>query len=265
KRAAEYWPKALPLAFAHFVAPLDELREHHGMRRTGGLLEALVDADYTLYPDVPELCPTAKLPPNHRYLGPILWSAPADLPLIPPGLAGDKPLVYVTVGSSGRGAALTAFLRVIAEFPVTAVVATGGRFEIEKPPPNVVVVRFAPGAELARRASFVVTNGGASTSYQALAEGKPVLGLPSNLDQYLAMTAIERAHAGRLVRSGEATPTALRRALVELLESERLREGARAVARDFARWDCHARFEGLLQEVFPELRKESRHESALLA
>lgn len=263
KRATQYWPKALPLAFAHFVAPLDELRAHHGMPRSGGLLEALGDGDFTLYPDVPELCPTRDLPAAHRYLGPILWSPPVPPPLIPPELAGDRPLVYVTVGSSGPRSGLDALLRVIGEFPVTALVATAGRFEIEKPPPNVVVVRFTPGAEVARRASFVVTNGGASTSYQALAEGKPVLGLPSNLDQYLAMTAIERAHAGRLVRSGEATPTAVRRALVELLESDQLRRGAAAVANAFSNWDCHSRFDALLREIFPTPAKESLHEGAL--
>jgi UDP:flavonoid glycosyltransferase YjiC (YdhE family) len=263
KRATQFWPKALPLAFAHFVAPIDHVRKRHGLRPTGGMLEALVEADHTLYPDVPELCPTRDLPRSHRYLGPIGWSPPLAMPEVVARLSPEEPLVYVTLGSSGRPAGLEAVLRVIGEFPVQVVLATAGRFELPSPPPNVHVVPFAPGAELAERASFVVTNGGASTSYQGLAAGKPVLGVPSNLDQYLAMTAIERAGAGRLVRSGEATPRAMREALGELLESEHLREGARAVGRAFARADCHERFGAFLEEVLSSKGERSPNVSAL--
>ncbi|HEX6274530.1 MAG TPA: nucleotide disphospho-sugar-binding domain-containing protein, partial [Polyangiaceae bacterium] len=193
---------------------------------------------------------------------PVPWSPALSPSELDAGFPSDRPLVYVTIGSSGRHAGLEAVLRVIGEFPVNAILSTAGRFEVARPPPNVHVVRYAPGAEIARRASFVVTNGGASTSYQALAEGKPVLGLPSNLDQYLAMTAIERAGAGRLVRCGAATPRAVRDAFTELLQSESLREGASAVAQAFARFDCHARFDAWLDEVFDEKEKEVRDEIA---
>ena len=255
ERAARYWPKAMPLAFAHFVAPLDAVRKGRGLPPSGGLLEALVDGDFTLYPDVPELCPTHGLPATHRYLGPIPWSPPLTAPELGESFRPDWPLVYVCIGSSGRHAGLEAVLRVIGEFPVNAILSTAGRFEVNHPPSNVHVVKFAPGADIARRATFVVTNGGASTSYQALAEGKPVLGVPSNLDQYLAMTAIERARAGRLVRCGEATPRAMREAFAELLESERLREGARTIALAFARADCHERFSAWLEEALAGERK----------
>jgi UDP:flavonoid glycosyltransferase YjiC (YdhE family) len=265
ERARRYWPRALPLAFAHFVAPLDDLRKRHGLPPSGGMLEALSDADFTLYPDIPELCPTRDLPGTHAYLGHVPWSPRIAMPDFDELLAGDRPLIYVTIGSSGRHAALEAVLRVISEFPVTALLSTAGRFELHDPPPNVRVVRYAPGAEIARRSSFVITNGGASTSYQSLAEGKPVLGVPSNLDQYLAMTAIERASAGRLVRSGEATPRAMRAALAELLESESLQQGARDVARAFSRMDCDERFDRWLEAVLVMNRKETPRESSLLS
>jgi len=256
QRATRYWPKALPVAFTHFTAPLDELRKRHGLAPSGGLLEALTDADHTLYPDVPELCPTRDLPEKHRYLGPIPWSPRVPMPELPEHFGKGRPLVYVTIGSSGRYTALQAVMRVIGELPLNAVLATAGRFELTDPPSNVHVVSFAPGADMARSAACVVTNGGASTSYQAIMEGKPVLGIPSNLDQYLAMTAIERAGAGRLVRSGEATPRALRAAFVELLESERLREGAQRMSAAFKRVNCHERFQTWLEEVLASKRKE---------
>ena len=250
KRAAEYFPRALPLVFAHFVAPLDAVRKRYGLAPSGGLLQALAAGDFTLYPDVAELCPTRNAPSTHRYLGPVPWSPPLALPDFFREFDPDVPLVYVTLGSSGRYAGLAAVLRVIGEFPVQAVVSTAGRFELRDVPPNVRVARYVPGDLVARASRFVITNGGASTSYQALAEGKPVLGVPSNLDQYLAMTAIERASAGRLVRSGEATPASVRAAFTELLTSAELRSGAERVARAFAAADCHQRFDAFLGEIF---------------
>jgi UDP:flavonoid glycosyltransferase YjiC (YdhE family) len=256
KRAAEYFPRALPLVFAHFVAPLDAVRKRYGLPPSGGLLQALTAGDFTLYPDVPELCPTRNAPSTHRYLGPVPWSPELPLPDFFADFEADVPLVYVTLGSSGRYAGLEAVLRVIGEFPVQALVATAGRFELDDVPPNVRVARYVPGALVARASRFVITNGGASTSYQALAEGKPVLGVPSNLDQYLAMTAIERASAGRLVRSGEATPGSVRAAFTELLTSNALRSGAERVASAFAAADCHQNFDALLSQVFGTDKKE---------
>lgn len=256
KRAAEYFPRALPLVFAHFVAPLDAVRKRYGLPPSGGLLQALAAGDFTLYPDVPELCPTRDAPGTHRYLGPVPWSPELPLPEFFRDFDPDVPLVYVTLGSSGRYAGLEAVLRVIGEFPVQAVVSTAGRFELKAVPENVRVARYVPGALVARASRFVITNGGASTSYQALAEGKPVLGVPSNLDQYLAMTAIERVSAGRLVRSGEATPASVRAAFTELLTSTELRDGAQRVARAFAAADCHQRFDAFLSDVFATNTKE---------
>lgn len=256
KRAAAYLPRALPLVFAHFVAPLDAVRKRYGLPPSGGLLEALSAGDFTLYPDVPMLCPTRAAPSSHRYLGHIPWSPALPLPDFFREFDPDVPLVYVTLGSSGRYAGLEAVLRVIGEFPVNAVVSTAGRFELRDVPPNVRVAPYVPGAVVARASRFVITNGGASTSYQALAEGRPILGVPSNLDQYLAMTAIERASAGRLVRSGEATPTTVRAAFTELLTSTALHRGAERVARAFAAVDCHQRFDALLNEIFGIQTKE---------
>jgi UDP:flavonoid glycosyltransferase YjiC (YdhE family) len=250
ERAARYFPRALPAVFAHFAKPIDAVRKRYGLPPSGGLLQAISAGDFTLYPDVPELCPTRDLPASHRYLGHIPWSPNVPLPRFLEELGANRPVVYITLGSSGRLSALDTVLRVIAELPVLGVISTAGRFELRDVPTNVRVERYLPGALVSRASSFVVTNGGASTSYQALAEGRPVLGIPSNLDQYLAMTAIERAGAGRLVRAGEATETAVRRAMNELLSSETLRTGAERIQQAFAGKPYDLNFAALLDEVF---------------
>jgi UDP:flavonoid glycosyltransferase YjiC (YdhE family) len=251
ERARRYFPQAMPRVFAHFAAPLNGLRQRHGLPPQS-LLEQLCFGDTVLYPDLPELCPVQGAPPNHRYLGAVPWSP--DLPLPPDLLAGDPafPLVYVTLGSSGDVAALGAVMAGLEGLPLRGVVATAARATPVRLPANFRVVDFVAGDELTRHARFVVTNGGSSTGYQALAVGVPVLGVPSNLDQYLAMDAITRAGAGVTLRSGSLTAKEVRRAAVQLLDDVEMQRGAAAWGRRFAAFDCHERFQGWLEEFFRE-------------
>jgi UDP:flavonoid glycosyltransferase YjiC (YdhE family) len=251
ERARRYFPQAMPRVFAHFAAPLNALRKRHGLPPQS-LLEQLCFGDSVLYPDLPELCPVEAAPPNHRYLGAVPWSP--DSPLPPDLLAGDPtwPLVYVTLGSSGDMGALGAVLAGLDGLPIRGVLATAARATPARVPSNFRVVDFVAGDELTRHARFVVTNGGSSTGYQALAAGVPVLGIPSNLDQYLAMEAITRVGAGVALRSGSLTAPEVRRAAVQLIDDVAIQRRAEEWGRRFATFDCHERFRGWLKEFFGE-------------
>ncbi len=246
--AARYCPLALPAAFRRFASPVNEVRKAFGLRPVPDLLHALTDGDFTLYPDLPELCPTIDLPAHHHYLGHVPWSPRVTLPVgFWSELAGSRPLVYVTLGSSGQTGVLPALLEAAESLPITLLLATAGRLAPRQLPSNVRAVDFVPGDVAARFARFVITNGGSTSGYQALAAGRPVLGLASNMDQYLAMTAIENAGAGLLLRAGDVTPAHLRSAMCALLESSLLHDCASALGRRFAAVDCHARFEHALE------------------
>lgn len=243
-----YFPVALPHVFDHFAAPVNALRKKYGLPPLGSLLEVLTAGDTTLYLDDPSLVPLrADAPSSHRFLGPVLWSPDVPLPasLEAPSVA---PLVYVTLGSSGRTDVLPVVLEALGEMNVRVVLATAGRVEPSNLPANVECFDFVPGAEVARRAALVVSNGGSTTSYQALAEGTPVLGLPSNFDQYLAMTAIERAGAGILVKARQATSTGVRDAVARLLGEPGFRLAAGVLADRSRHLDSGAAFRDYVVE-----------------
>lgn len=246
--AERYFPQALPKVFGHFAAPLNSLRKRHGLPEFETLSHQLCFGDSVLYPDVPELCPVAGAPASHHFLGAVQWSPELALPSSLEGEA-SLPLVYVTLGSSGDVAALPTVLEGLDGLPMRGVLATAGRAAPSRVPNNFVTADFVPGELLARQARFVVTNGGSSTGYQALAHGVPVLGIPSNLDQYLAMAAITQRGAGLMLRSGGLTRDQVRRAAVRLLEAPTIKAAAADVARHFAAYDCQKRFENWLSNL----------------
>lgn len=248
----QYFPTALPRVFQHFADPLNAARRQFGLRPVGSLLEVLTHADHTLYADDPWLTPVRGAPASHQFIGPVLWQP--DVSGVPevdalPEQTGERPLIYVTLGSSGAAELLPMIVGVLAQLPVTAILATAERAQLVGLPPNVIARSFVRGADVARRAQLVISNGGSSTGYQALSQGTPVLGLPSNLDQYLATEAIVRAGAGRSVKARRATPEALRSEIHSMLEDSALRDAARQVASRFRVLDAPSTFRAFVQRT----------------
>lgn len=221
---------ARPLAFALHARPLNQARRHFGLPPLPvDLRHAYTEADQVLYADVPELVPTRDLPENHHFLGPIAWSPRVPPPVWWAELPEDKPIVYVTLGSSGLAKRLPDILEALAPLPVSVVAASAGHTLPGSLPDNVWMSDFLPGDQAARRASVVICNGGSPTSYQGLAAGVPVIGLASNLDQYLNMNLIAEAGAGYLLRASSASLNEISAATRRCLDSETLRARARSI------------------------------------
>jgi UDP:flavonoid glycosyltransferase YjiC (YdhE family) len=246
----QYFPQAIPRVFRHFAEPLNAARKQHGLPPVGSLLEVLTHGDFTLYPDDPGLTPVHQAPASHHFIGPVQWQPDVSDDGLPLGAAaGEPPLVYVTLGSSGSAELLPMIVGVLADLPVTAVVATAGRARLRELPPQVVAREFVRGAEMARRARLVISNGGSTTGYQALSQGTPVLGLPSNFDQYLATEAIVHAGAGRSIKARRASPEVLRSAILSMLEVGELHAAAARVAARFAELDSASAFRAFVERA----------------
>ncbi|MET0286228.1 MAG: nucleotide disphospho-sugar-binding domain-containing protein [Polyangiales bacterium] len=244
--AAQYFPQAMPRVLQWFAAPVNALRKQYGLPPFGDLIDVMMHGDRVLFPDVPAITPLSTLQPNEQFLGPVLWE-----PALPPPEWWSRSLgaraVYVTMGSSGRNDRLPTVLKALTRLDLPLMVSSAGR-ELDVGS-NVLAAKYLPGSAAARRSAFVVCNGGSSTGYQALREGKPVLGIASNLDQYLAMTAVRDAGAGILLRSDSLHELAVVDAAQALLEDPRYALAAQRIAAELASHDCHARFESAISSL----------------
>ena len=182
-------------------------------------------------------------------LDPVTWSPPLPLPSWWTNIPQGIPLVYVTLGSSGQGALLPGVLRALASLPVTVLAATAGRVDLDAVPGNALVAAFLPGEEAARRSSLVICNGGSPTSQQALAAGVPVLGIASNLDQFLNMGGIEAAGAGQLLRTDRFDEQALCKTAEGLLASRAAADAAMRIAKLFQQYQPGVRLQAVLQQL----------------
>ena len=221
---------ARPAAFALHSRPLNRVRKRHGLADLGlSLPRVYTDADFVAYADAPGLFPISNLPATHRFIGPALWEPPVPFPRWWDELSEDRPMVYVTLGSSGQASLLPAVAQTLGTLDASVVIATAGRARLPALPPNAHVAEFMPGTQVARRAGVVVCNGGSLTCYQAFSAGVPVIGIVSNLDQFLNMQAVERIGAGLCLRADRFRPAELLRAVNRVLSDAGFRTRAERV------------------------------------
>jgi UDP:flavonoid glycosyltransferase YjiC (YdhE family) len=153
-----------------------------------------------------------------------------------------RPTAYVTLGSSGDVRCLRVAVEAVVAVGGQVLVATAGRVRLGNVGPHVFVANFLPGDLAAARADVVVSNGGSTTGYQALAAGRPLLGIPFNLDQYLFTQAVTQVGAGLAVRAGTADVDGVRVALSRLLAEPSFSAQARRLAADLDGADGPAAF-----------------------
>ena len=209
---------ARPLAFGMHCRPLNRIRREHGLPGLGNdLRRVYTDADHTLYADCERIFPTEHRPKSHRYLGPIVWSPPVPLPPWWHDLPADRPIIYLTLGSSGDPALTHRVIQALADLPITIAASMAGAAAPAGVPANVFTADYLPGTLAAARSRLVICNGGSPTSHQALAAGVPVLGIAANMDQFLNMRAISAVSAGHVIRADRVRPRELREQAVALM------------------------------------------------
>src|SRR3954447_2473547 len=162
--------------------------------------------------------------PVVRPIRPDRGSASAAPPAWVDALGVDRPVVYVTSGT--ELAAVTfpwrELFTVVSGLDLDAVATIGPHVDpvaLGAVPANVRVERFVPQADLLRRASVVISHGGAGTVLGAASHGRPQLVLPLFADQWENGVAVEGAGCGIVLEPDRRALEDIDRSLRALLHS----------------------------------------------
>lgn len=135
---------------------------------------SLFAADFNILPDLPALFPLEDLPPNYAYMGPLTWKG--DCNALDPSIVIDesKPLIYVSMGSSGNSDCLRILAEKLRASRYQTVITTGNVVESRElkgfERDGLYVRDFLPGDRVIRASSktLVICHGGIGTVYQAV-------------------------------------------------------------------------------------------------
>lgn len=173
----------------------------------------------------------AQLPPNVRYVGPVLddppWTEATPAP------DGTEPLVVVALSSTfdRQEELLRKLVQTLERLPVRAVVTTGPALDPASIPVSasaserIRVVRSAQHARLFAEAAAVITHAGYGTVIKALAAGVPCLCIPDLRDQ-LDNAARAEALGAALVLKRSAPAPVIAATMKRLLDEPQFGERA---------------------------------------
>ncbi len=239
-----------PVAFALHVVHMNRVRKAFGVPPLPLDLRRLyTDGDYVLYADVQEFLPTPGAPSNHHYVGICDWAPPIPKPDWWDRMVQDpKPKVFIALGSSGPLRVLPGLLQALARLPVSVILSTSGRTVplSSAMEPKIYTASLLPFVETARHSALVVSHGGSSGLYLAIAGGTPVLAIPSNADQHLSTTVLVENGGGLGVRVEEASADQLFSALKRIISEPNFRKAADRWAHIFQQDAGSNRFEQFL-------------------
>jgi MGT family glycosyltransferase len=222
----------------------------------GGLFGATLSPYLWLQPTAPSFeYPRRDLPPQVRFVGPLLPPAPAGYE--PPAWLGElgaqRPVVLVTQGTIAldpRELILPA-VEALRDEPVQVIAVTGGPdpASLGALPANARAERYVPFAALMPHVSAYVTNGGYGGLHYALAHGVPVVSVGKTEDKAELAARVSWSGVGIGIKSQVARPGPLRAAVRRVLSEPE--HGARAVAMqaEMRSYGGAATAVGLLEEL----------------
>lgn len=166
---------------------------------------------------------------RERFIGPIVWSPKLPLPPWWADVPTDRPIVFVSLGSSGQVDVLNTLVEAGRRMNLTLLVATAGRIKCTSSA-RCFVADFLPGPKVVEIASLVICNGGNPMTSLAHAGGCPVIGIPSNMDQFLNMATIERAGSGKSIRPERLRVTRVSNIIGDVLVDPEIKRRAKEMA-----------------------------------
>ena len=197
------------------------------------------EASFTAHPQLLDdtVRVNSRAPFRFRVETPPEIDEPASLDWAP---KDGRPLIYVTFGTIAADFSRAKHIyrvavEALADLPVHALLTTGDDAPsdlLEEVPPNIVVRRFVPQADVLPHVRLLVCHGGSGTVLGGLAAGVPMVIAPLFADQPDNARCL--ASAGLAFSVPDANASSLRAAISAALGDENLRRRAQAAAREIA-------------------------------
>jgi MGT family glycosyltransferase len=226
----------LGATFNRFLPTLNAARQDLKLRPVGDVLELYARADRVLQATAAAFdFPAERLPPNMRYVGPLLDEPETMSRWVSPWKRDDaRPLVLVGFSTTyqAQREAIERVAAALAALAVRGVVTLGPALDDVQLslPGDMMVCGSVRHSDVMRAASVVVTHGGHGTVTRALQHGLPLLCLPMGRDQNdVAARVVARGAGLRLPAT--ASTAEIRVSLGRLMVEPSYQAAARALGR----------------------------------
>ena len=206
-----------------------------------GFVDLTLSPHLYLQPTAPSFeYPRSDLPPQVRFVGPLLPPAPDGFTEPPwwKELSGPRPVVLVTQGTiaTDPDELLLPALEALRDEPVQVLAVTGGPdpAALPAPPSNARVERYVPFSAAMPHAAVLVSNGGYGGLHHALAQGLPIVVVGATEEKPELVARLNWSGVGVGIKTQRPRPEQLRAAVRHVLTEPQFRERAVAMQAEMA-------------------------------
>ncbi|MBU1672434.1 MAG: hypothetical protein KKF41_09900 [Actinobacteria bacterium] len=221
------WNKFSLMKSNMLVGPINQVAKEHGLTPFKNFAYIL-EVDFLLFTDVPEMTGITDLPTNFRYIGPIITRLDIPVPEAVENIPRDKPIVYFGMGSSGNPETTRELIEGFTGRPFRVIAPVAERLEGMRVsvPDNVVLTGLVPAHIVNPMADVSVIHGGQGTVYTACLAGKPVVGIAFQPEQEGNLECLVRKGFAVRIRRKELSPDSVCSAVERLLSDDEARKKA---------------------------------------
>lgn len=252
--ASAFLPWIKPLVMKQQNRRYEALRKERGLTKRVNILDTFA-GDLNLLCDAAEYGPTKDAPAHFHHIGPIRWEPEVEASWLNEVVAskGNRKLIYITIGSTGKVESLPALLSVFNEKDFVCVVSTAGLTTLSDVSKNVHVFDLVPASKLMPHVDALVCQGGNGSIYQALDAGVPIVGVPTMLDQEANLDRVEQLGLGIHLSGFTSTPADVLNAVNSVVGSD-YRDRLDAFAKLLKRYDAPSTAADLIESLCASTR-----------
>lgn len=188
--------------------------------------------------DTPAYAPTRDLPPDFRYIGPLVWEPDVAAPPWLETLDPKRPTIYFTMGSTGFPRFFEQAVEIFGDSEYQCIMTTAGMARFDSLPSNFYCCDFASGTKIREKSTVVVCHGGNGTIYQAMSRSVPVIGIPTMHDQEWNLDRIVDLGMGIHLSELRFKPEHLREAVARVVGDPQFKRAAERQRAEVERYDA---------------------------
>ena len=245
------YPLVMPTLLRMMASPFNKELRLAGLPEVEEIRDLIAGGDRTGYMDLPEIFKIEAEERKSVYLGPVYWSPKVTEPSWFEDLKFGGKTIFMSMGSSGDPSLLRSMVKALKELPARLLVSTASKFPATElhDGKKVFAADFLDGEKAVGLSALTINNGGSLSTYQSLSVGCPVLGAPSNADQYLNMEGICSKGAGLLIRSTNVSKPSFIESVERLLDESRYVTEAKKLGKTIERSHGTGAFAKLVREM----------------
>ena len=217
---------------------LNTVAKEYGIAKLNDLRD-LWQGDYNLLAEPSDFSGLSSVPETYYYIGPLIADLASPVPEEVNRLAALKePLVYFSMGSSGKPQVIKSILEGFRDQPFNVVSPMKTKLQElnVRVPPNVLLTDWLPALDVSRLADISVIHGGIGTVMTAALAGKPVLGIGMMYEQEYNIDCLVRKGFAHRIRRTRLDSESVNKAILKLLTDNNAKKSAMHYADHLKEW-----------------------------